>query len=94
MKEYFKKGQLVPKRLGMISAHKKVRHLVTFGTDVVVEGRTITPIREGVTFKVMPLYRTMRNGTRQKHTISICGVVVLPVGAGGVAAHNTILRTN
>lgn len=80
MKEYFKKGQLVPKRLGMMSVHKKVRHLVTFGTDVVVEDKTITPIREGVIFKVMPLYRTMRNGTRQKHTASICGVRVNPMG--------------
>lgn len=80
MKEYFKKGQLVPKRLGMMSVHKKVRHLVTFGTDVVVEGKTITPIREGVIFKVMPLYRTMRNGTRQKHTASICGVRVNHMG--------------
>lgn len=87
MKEYFKRGQLVPKRLGLISVHKKVRPRVTFGTDVVIEGKTITPIHNGAVFKVMPLYRTMRNGTKQKHVVSICGVKVNDMGGVRASIH-------
>ena len=41
MAEHFKKGQIIPKRLGMAFTHKKAQSNVTFGCDVVVEGRTI-----------------------------------------------------
>lgn len=42
MKEYFKKGQIVPKRLKMVFTHRKAQAHFTFGCDVVVEGRTIS----------------------------------------------------
>lgn len=42
MKEYFKKGQMVVKRLGIIDVPKKARGSVTFGCDVCVEGTKIT----------------------------------------------------
>jgi hypothetical protein len=32
--ELFKKGQIIPKRLGVLHVHKKVRHSITFGCDV------------------------------------------------------------
>jgi hypothetical protein len=41
MIEKFKKGQLIPKRLGkqFVRVHNKQRHRITFGADVEVERR-------------------------------------------------------
>lgn len=44
MKEYFKKGQIVPKRLKMVFTHRKAHAHVTFGCDVVVEGKTVSAV--------------------------------------------------
>ena len=35
--EFFKKGQLVPKRLGVAICHKKQRHHIVFGVDCVYD---------------------------------------------------------
>ncbi|AWX01076.1 hypothetical protein DPF84_04630 [Enterobacter hormaechei] len=40
--ELFKKGQLVPKRLGMVTCHKKQRQHIKFGTDVAYDHSTKT----------------------------------------------------
>lgn len=45
MTETFKKGQMVPKRLKMALTHRKAQHLITFGCDVVVNERVISPVR-------------------------------------------------
>ena len=35
--ELFKKGQLIPKRIGGLHAHRKTRHRLTFGCDVQID---------------------------------------------------------
>lgn len=73
MQYEFKRGQIVPKKLGdrFVSIHKKARHHLKFGCDVIV---TVTPtvlkleaLSEGPTFFVKhPPTRKRNNGTRQK----------------------------
>ena len=36
--ELFKKGQLIPKRIGGLHVHRKARHRLTFGCDVQIDG--------------------------------------------------------
>lgn len=36
--ELFKKGQLIPKRIGGLHVHRKARHHLTFGCDVQIDG--------------------------------------------------------
>lgn len=36
--ELFKKGQLIPKRIGGLHVHNKARHRLTFGCDVQIDG--------------------------------------------------------
>ena len=36
--ELFKKGQLIPKRIGGLRVHRKARHHLTFGCDVQIDG--------------------------------------------------------
>jgi len=46
--EFFKKGQMVTKRTGLIKANKaKMIHLCTFGSDVQVDGKKITVLGDG-----------------------------------------------
>lgn len=66
---YFKKGQVIPKRLRMVSASdEKARHAVTFGSDVKINGRTVTllPGTDGCAFFVSNNGRRMNNGTYRK----------------------------
>ncbi|EOC0415023.1 hypothetical protein ACI00F_003821 [Cronobacter dublinensis] len=79
MAETFKKGQMVPKRLKMALTHRKVQHRITFGCDVVVEGRVITPVRQddGAVF-MLPhrVARRRNNGTWQRSAISFNDVFI------------------
>lgn len=44
--QYFKKGSIVPRRLGVILAqHKKAQHWIVFGVDVQFDGTNITPVK-------------------------------------------------
>lgn len=72
MSEIFRKGQLVPKRLGIVHVHRKARHQVTFGTDVEVIGNTLRAMAPGgsVLFARIPSYRVMNNGTRKRECLS------------------------
>lgn len=36
--ELFKKGQLIPKRIGGLHVHRKARHRLVFGCDVQIDG--------------------------------------------------------
>lgn len=36
--ELFKKGQLIPKRIGGLHVHRKARHRLIFGCDVQIDG--------------------------------------------------------
>ena len=36
--ELFKKGQLIPKRIGGVYVHRKARHRLVFGCDVQIDG--------------------------------------------------------
>lgn len=68
--EFFKKGQMVPKRIGMVFVHKKSRHAITFGCDVMVGGNTITAITEGSIITVAArVSRKMNNGTRRNEIV-------------------------
>lgn len=71
--EEFKKGQLVPKRLGTLLIHKKARHLVKFGVDVKVTkclNRTqvlFEPTTCGPLYVLPPVFYIKRpNKTKQK----------------------------
>lgn len=78
MSEIFRKGQLVPKHLGIISVHRKARHQVTFGTDVEVIGNTLRAIGPGgsVLFARVPPYRVMNNGTRKHERLSFSKLTI------------------
>jgi len=36
--ELFKKGQIIPKRIGGLYVHSKARHRLVFGCDVLIDG--------------------------------------------------------
>ncbi|EIQ8120727.1 hypothetical protein ACES27_004606 [Salmonella enterica] len=36
--ELFKKGQIIPKRIGGLHVHSKARHRLVFGCDVLIDG--------------------------------------------------------
>lgn len=36
--ELFKKGQIIPKRIGGVYVHRKARHRLVFGCDVQIDG--------------------------------------------------------
>jgi len=64
--ERFKKGQLIPKRLGIVQIKSKLRHLVTFGCDVEVTGKMITATSVG---PCICMSRSYVGGTRGKPRI-------------------------
>lgn len=75
--ENFKKGSLVPRRLGILLAEKKkAQHWLTFGTDVIWDGKTLTslqPLKWGeALIKVRSgMSAPRKNGTRQPSGFSI-----------------------
>lgn len=46
MEEFFKKGSIVPKRLGLVDIPRKSRHQIVFNCDCVVIGKTIMPLKQ------------------------------------------------
>lgn len=78
MSELFKKGQLVPKRIGHIKCHKKVRHQIVFGADVSVSGNLfhVLPNTGPYLFQLGLLKRKRNNGTFQDTDITIEGIKV------------------
>lgn len=66
--ELFKKGQLIPKRIGGLCVHRKARHRLTFGCDVQIDGNNWIAVPDtGVSIihcKKLGIRRN--NGTYQK----------------------------
>jgi len=75
--QIFKKGSLVPRRLGaLLATKKKAQHYLVFGTDVTWDGKTLTsaqPMKWGeALIKVNPYMSAPRkNGTRQQSGFSM-----------------------
>lgn len=71
MSKVFKKGGIVPRRLGIVVAsNKKAQHWLVFGTDVIFDGVTLTsaqPLRWGeALIKIKHgMSAPRKNGTRQ-----------------------------
>lgn len=77
--EYFKAGQIVPRRLKLaLAQHKGAQHLIKFGADCMVQGRTIKIIGDGPAI-VGPanLSAPRKNGTRMRCGLYINGVCVI-----------------
>lgn len=74
----FKKGQLFPRRLGLVlTSIKGAQHCLTFGVDVEWDGVTLKPSepmwKKGVLLRVRyKASRRMRNGTRQNSSFYLC----------------------
>lgn len=79
MTEKFKKGQMIPKRLGMVYVDKKARQKIVFGVDVEVEGKTIRPLAvadQAVIVMPCVLIRKRNNKTLQKVSASFIGMTI------------------
>lgn len=74
MAELFRKGQMIPKRLKMAFTHRRAQHCITFGCDVLVEGRVIRAVdpSSGPIMNIPAfISRKRKNGTRQKHSVFV-----------------------
>ena len=72
MSDIFKKGQIIPKRIGGVTIHKKARHRVRFGCDVEVNGSHWKAINDnGVAIVKIDAqtYIAHKNGTKQKVSV-------------------------
>lgn len=79
MSEIFRKGQMVPKRLSMVLTHRRAQHLLTFGCDVVVDGREVRTVMQGDgPMIVLPrrVCRTRTNGTKQQYNVLFLSFIV------------------
>ena len=68
MSEIFKKGQIIPKRIGGVTIHKKARHRIKFGCDVEVNGNQWKAINNNGIAMVNcdnQVYIAHKNGTKQ-----------------------------
>nr|DAK90742.1 MAG TPA: hypothetical protein [Caudoviricetes sp.] len=65
--ELFKKGQIIPKRIGGLRVHRKARHRLVFGCDVRIDGTNWIAVPE--TGKSMVIAKKLgvrrNNGTYQ-----------------------------
>lgn len=65
--ELFKKGQIIPKRIGGLHVHRKARHRLVFGCDVLIDGSNWIAVSE--TGKSMVIIKKLgvprNNGTYQ-----------------------------
>ena len=74
--ENFKKGSLVPRRLGwLLASKKKAQHYIVFGCDAIWDGKTLTsagPMTERECLVVIQhgMSAPRKNGTRQKSGLS------------------------
>ena len=86
MEYSFKKGQIVPKKLGMkfVNVHKAARHNIRFGCDAVanVEGDVlkVQVLSEGAVFDVSRVSRRRNNGTRQRCAVRFENVYLTGFG--------------
>lgn len=46
MGEFFKKGSIVAKRLGLVDIPRKARHQVVFNCNCIVVGKVIMPLKQ------------------------------------------------
>lgn len=75
--ETFKKGSLVPRRLGiLLASKKKAQHYLVFGTDVVFDGRNLTSAKpmkldEALIKIAFGMSAPRKNGTRQQSGFSM-----------------------
>lgn len=77
MPEKFKKGSIVPRRLGAaITKDRKAQHCITFGCDVEVDHKRFTALSEGPLLFLRQAKRRMNNGTYKKTHLSITGVTL------------------
>lgn len=75
MAETFKKGQIVPRRLGRVLCNdRKAQHCVTFGCDVHVDGHVFTALSDGPAIYVKPMSRRMNNGTLKNVRCTVEGI--------------------
>ena len=75
MAEMFKKGQIVPKRLGHVTFEdEKTRHRLVFGADTMVEGHLFTAVGDGPCFYFKAIERRMNNGTFKKSQVLITDI--------------------
>lgn len=76
--ELFKKGQLIPKRIGGLRVHRKARHRLTFGCDVQIDGNNWTAVSDtGIAMVLCKKLGIRRNnGTYQKVAADFAGVCV------------------
>lgn len=91
MKEYFKKGQIVPKRLRMVITHRKAQANVRFGCDVIVEDRTITATSQVEKAVICAeVFKGIRrnNGTYQRVAYSFVDMKINGDGITGSTAFN------
>lgn len=74
--ETFNKGQLVPRRLRLVSySDRKAGHGFVFGCDVRVEGRKVIALSDGACFYAKHrINRRMGNGTFKKAIANITNV--------------------
>lgn len=74
--ELFKKGQLIPKRIGGLHVHRKARHRLVFGCDVQIDGNNWIAVPDtGISMvhcKKLGIRRN--NGTYQKVVADFAGV--------------------
>ena len=73
----FKKGSLVPRRLGiLLASKKKAQHYLVFGCDVVWDGKVLTtarPMKENESLVIVAhgMSAPRKNGTRQQSGFSM-----------------------
>lgn len=88
MSEIFRKGQIVPKRLGhILFSDRKARHCVVFGCDVEVSGHIFTALTDGPILYVYGANgpgRHMRNGSFKKSNLTVKDILF----RGQTLAHN------
>ena len=74
--ELFKKGQIIPKRIGGLHVHRKARHRLVFGCDVLIDGSNWIAVPETgksmVTAKKLGVRRN--NGTDQSVEAEFKGI--------------------
>ena len=74
--ELFKKGQIIPKRIGGLHVHRKARHRLVFGCDVQIDGSNWIAVPE--TGKSMVIAKKLgvrrNNGTYQSVEAAFKGI--------------------
>ncbi len=73
----YKKGQIVPRWLGVTASDRKSQHKIKFGADVSIEGGVIFLESDGYAiFVPYDMTRMMKNGTRKNVKTVVSGVAV------------------